>query len=76
MIDHICFVQHNSDFIIVTSESFNASSEFVTDIQFVCVEKQNNSVDSFGEPLQDTGEIIPTIDALLLAGQDTRSVDN
>ena len=59
MINLVGFVQDNANFVFVSVNGFNASAKFVGDVQFVCVEKENDSVNAFREPLKDSYEIVP-----------------
>ena len=59
MINLVGFVQDNANFVFVSMNGFNASAKFVGDVQFVCVEKENDSVNAFREPLKDSYEIVP-----------------
>ena len=49
--------------------------EFVTDVELVGIEQQEDQVTSRGEPLADADEVILSFDALLLSAQNSGSVD-
>ena len=44
--------------VFIAVNSFNASSEFVRNVQFVGIKQQNDSIDSFSEPLENSNEVI------------------
>ena len=67
---------HRPDLIIVTSKGLNGAPELVWDVELVGVEEEEDSVDAFGEPLQDPDELVAAVDSLLLSAQDARSIDD
>lgn len=70
MIDHVRLIQHDANLIVVAPQRFDRAAEFVGNIQLVCVEQENDSIDALGEPLEDAGEVVAAVDALLFARQD------
>jgi len=64
------------DLVVVTSEGLDGPLELVRDVELVGVEEEEDSVDAFGEPLQDADELVAAIDPLLLPAQDAGSVDD
>ena len=73
MVHHVCLVQHNPYLVVVTSQSLNASSEFIADVELVGVKQQENSVNSLSEPLQHAYEVITSVCSLLLSAENTNS---
>ena len=66
MIDHICFVQHDPDLVLVPLHRLNAAAELVGDVQLVRVEEEENSVNPLGKPLNNPREVITTVPPLFL----------
>ena len=60
----------------MTSQCFDRSTEFVRDVKFVGIKQKDDSVHSFGKPLQYTSEFITSVDSLFLPRQDARRVNN
>lgn len=63
MINHIRLIENDTDFVLITLESFNASLELIRDVQFVGIKEKNDSVNSFSKPFQNTGEVVATVDS-------------
>jgi len=68
-------VQNDSNFIVLSSEGIDSVLKLVTDVELVSVKYENDTISTFSEPLHDTWEVIRSSDALLLAREDTRRVD-
>ena len=58
VVHHVGLVQHNTDLVVVTSQSLNAPSEFIADIELVGVKEQDDAVSPLGEPGQHSGEVV------------------
>lgn len=54
----VCFVEDHSDLIVLSFKSFDGLRELVGDVQFVSVEKEDNSVDPLPEPSQHLCKVI------------------
>lgn len=76
MVDHVGFVENDSNLVVVSSQCLDGSPELIRNVELVCVKQQNDSIDSFSKPLENPSEIVATIDSLFLARQNSRSVNN
>mmetsp|Transcript_18257 Transcript_18257/g.46749 ORF Transcript_18257/g.46749 Transcript_18257/m.46749 type:complete len:281 (-) Transcript_18257:243-1085(-) len=68
-------VEHDADLVVVALEGLNGVAELVGDVELVRVEEQQDHVAPRREPLDDRRKLIRATNALLLAGEDARSVD-
>ena len=66
VINHVCFVEHDPDLVLVPLHRLNAAAELVRDVEFVRVEEEKNSVNPLGKPLHNPREVIPTVPSLFL----------
>lgn len=46
---------------MLTAKRLDTSLEFVGDVEFMGVEKQNDSIDSLREPFQNTSEVVAAV---------------
>lgn len=65
MIYHIGFIEYDPNFIIVAAQRFDGSSKFIRNIEFMRVEQQYYSVDSFGKPFQDSSKVVTSVNLML-----------
>ena len=75
MIDRIGLVEHDAYFIVVAFEHFDGALQLVGDVERGDVEQQQDAIASVGEPFENLTELVATIDALLLAGENAGRVD-
>ena len=74
VVHHVGLVQHNTDLVVVTSQSLNASSELIADVELVGVEQKQNPVNSLSEPLQHAYEVVTSVRSLFLSAENVISL--
>ena len=67
VVDHVSLVEDYPNLVVLASKPFQKVSEFVGNVEFVGIEQKNDSVHPLSEPLQNTMEIIASVQPLLLS---------
>ena len=58
-------------FIIMVPDGLNSRFEFIRDVQLVGIKEEDDPISPFCKPLQDSSEVISSVQCLLLSSQDT-----
>jgi hypothetical protein len=51
---------------LLTRKCLNAALELIGNIQLVCIEQEDDPVNTLGKPFQDSGKIIATVNSKML----------
>ena len=68
-------VQHDADLVLVSPHGLDTALELIRYVQLVRVEEEQDDVHPLREPLHHAGEVVPSVQPLLLAAEDARGVD-
>ena len=69
-------VENDANLVVVAAKGLDGTTKLVRYVQFVGIKQENDPIDSFCKPFEDTSKIVTAVDALLLTRQDSRSVND